>query len=146
MIRLSLAIALLAAPAGAIAQEKQTSNAAAQAETGQPVQRIRNVQLQRGEKCPAPSSADEVVVCGTLAEPYRIPKDLRETKPSAVTQSWANRAATIDDVGREAGGLPNTCSPVGSGGQTGCTTKLLRDYTAEKVEKKRIESSVPGGE
>ena len=142
MIRLSLAIALLAAPAAGMAQQ-QTSNAAEQAETGKPVQRIRNVQLQRGEKCPTATSEGEVVVCGTVEEPYRIPKSLRESKPDAVQQSWVNRAATMDEVGREAAGLPDTCSPVGSGGQTGCTQKLLRNYAAEKREKKRIADSTP---
>ncbi|MEG3086543.1 hypothetical protein [Sphingomonas sp. PB4P5] len=142
MIRLSLAIALLAAPAAGIAQQ-QTSNAAQQAESGKGVQRIRNVQLQKGEKCPTAQSDDEIVVCGTQEEPYRIPKTLRERKPDAVQQSWVNRAATIDDVSREAAGLPDTCSPVGSGGQTGCTAKLLRDYAADKREKKRLADSVP---
>ncbi|MFC3581493.1 hypothetical protein [Sphingomonas hylomeconis] len=142
MIRLSLAIALLAAPGAGLAQQ-QTSNAAQQAESGKAVQRIRNVQLQRGEKCPTATTDDEVVVCGTVEEPYRIPKALRESKPDAVQQSWVNRAATMDEVGREAAGLPDTCSPVGSGGQTGCTQKLLRNYAAEKREKKRIADSTP---
>ena len=141
MIRLSLAAALLALPAAASAQ--QSSNATAQAETGQPVQRIRNVQLRSGDKCPPASSPDEIVVCGTLDQPYRIPKELRETTPAAVNNSWVNRAATIDDVSREAGGLPNTCSPVGTGGQTGCTTELLRNYAEEKREAKQRASSVP---
>lgn len=83
------------------------------------------------------------MVCGTQEEPYRIPKSLRETKPDAVQQSWANRAETIDDVSREAAGLPNTCSPVGSGGQTGCVSKLLRNYAAEKREQKRQAESIP---
>ena len=142
MIRLSLAIALLAAPGAGLAQQ-QTSNAAQQAESGKAVQRIRNVQLQRGEKCPTATTDDEVVVCGTVEEPYRIPKALRESKPDAVQQSWVNRAATMDEVGREAAGLPDTCSPVGSGGQTGCTQKLLRNYAAEKREKQRIAESTP---
>jgi Ni/Co efflux regulator RcnB len=142
MIRLSLAIALLAAPATGMAQQ-QTSNAAQQAESGKGVQRIRNVQLQKGEKCPTAQSDDEIVVCGTQEEPYRIPKTLRESRPDAVQQSWANRASTIDDVSREAAGLPNTCSPVGSGGQTGCVSKLLRNYADEKREQRRAAESVP---
>ena len=142
MIRLSLAIALLAAPVAGIAQQ-QSTNAATQAETGKAVQRIRNVQLQKGEKCPTAQSDDEIVVCGTMEEPYRIPKTLRESKPDAVQQSWVNRAATMDEVGREAAGLPNTCSPVGSGGQTGCVSKLLRNYAEEKRQDKRDAASVP---
>ena len=144
MIRLSIAIALFAAPVGVSAQ--QQSNAAEQAETGKPVQRIRNVQLTGKEKCPKATSPDEIVVCGTLGEPYRIPKDLRETKPAAVNQSWVNRASMIDDVSREAGGLPNTCSPVGSGGQTGCTSKLLRQYADDKRAQRAEDAKVPGSD
>lgn len=146
MIRLATAsvLLLLAAPVSAqTAQSDKTAQTEKTAADGTaPVQRIRNVQLKPGDPCPK-GAADEIVVCGTIDDPYRIPKDLRETKPSAATQSWVNRAATIDEVGRVAGGLPDTCSAVGSGGQTGCTSKLLRDYTAEKVEERRKASSVP---
>ncbi|MGH6617290.1 hypothetical protein [Sphingomonas sp.] len=136
MIRFPIALMLLVLPAALIAQDKPADDAS------KPLKRIRNVQLSQGERCP-PAADDEIVVCGTLDEPYRIPKQFRESKPDAANQSWVNRAATIDEVGRVAGGLPNTCSPVGTGGQTGCVTKMLREYTAEKVEKKRLESSVP---
>ena len=140
MIRLITASALLALAAPAFAQ---TAPAAGNAADGTaPVQRIRNVQLKAGEACPK-GAADEIVVCGTMEEPYRIPKPLRETKPSAATQSWVNRAATIDEVGRVAGGLPDTCSSVGTGGQTGCNQRLIREYTAQKLEERRKASSVP---
>lgn len=140
MIRLITATALLALAAPAFAQTAP-ANGTAQDGTA-PVQRIRNVQLKAGEACPK-GAADEIVVCGTMEEPYRIPKTLRETKPSAATQSWVNRAATIDEVGRVAGGLPNTCSSVGTGGQTGCNQRLIREYTAEKLEQQRKDSTVP---
>ena len=131
-----------AAPAPAAGQDRQIDNS--QAESGQPPQRIRNVTLVGKEACPKPE-AGEVVVCDRLSgdEQFRVPKELRESKADAATQSWVNRAATIDEVGRVAGGLPNTCSPVGSGGQTGCTTKLLRDYTADKVDRKRRQRAIP---
>jgi hypothetical protein len=135
MLRMIAIAALLSLPGLASAQDKQ-------AESGQPPERIRNVTLTGAEKCPAPVNG-EVVVCSKLEEPYRIPKALRETKKSAATSSWVNTAATLDEVGREAGGLPDTCSPVGSGGQTGCALKLNQQYAAEKAEKKRQESSVP---
>jgi hypothetical protein len=137
MIRFPIALMLLVLPAALVAQDKPAA-----AENGKSPLRIRNIQLNKGEKCP-PAVGDEIVVCGTIEEPYRIPKSLRESKPDAASQSWVNRAATIDEAGRVAGGLPNTCSPIGSGGQTGCVAKMLREYTAEKVEKKRQESSIP---
>ncbi|QQV78527.1 hypothetical protein H5J25_07810 [Sphingomonas aliaeris] len=140
MIRLITATALLALAAPAFAQTAPAAGTAADGSA--PVQRIRNVQLKAGEPCPK-GAADEIVVCGTLEEPYRIPKTLRETKPSAATQSWVNRAATIDEVGRVAGGLPDTCSSVGTGGQTGCNQRLIREYTAEKLEERRKATTVP---
>ena len=135
MLRTIAAAALLLLPAMAVAQDKQ-------AESGKPPERIRNVTLAGGEKCPTPVDG-EVIVCSTLEEPYRIPKGLRESKKSAATNSWVNRAATLDEVGREAGGLPDTCSPVGSGGQTGCALKMNQQFAAERAEKKRQESAVP---
>jgi len=134
----TLAIAtlfLLPAAASAQAQDQQ-------AESGKPPQRIRNVTLTGSETCPKPVDG-EVVVCSTLEEPYRIPKGLRESKKTPANNSWVNRAATMDEIGREAGGLPDTCSPVGSGGQTGCALRLNQQYAAERAEKKRQESAIP---
>jgi len=127
---------LLALPAisGAYAQD---------AETGKTPQRIRDVTITKGQDCPK-AEGNEVVVCHTLDEPYRIPKGLRNDKPiPAQNQSWVNRTETMDQVGREAAGLPDTCSPVGSGGQTGCAMKAARDYAADKREKKREQESIP---
>jgi hypothetical protein len=137
-MRLPLFALALVIPGGAIAQ---------QAETGQPPQRIRNVSIQRGQECPK-STADEVVVCTTIIEPYRIPGPLRrEGAPAtAANQSWVNRTAYADGVGRRAGGLPDTCSPVGSGGQTGCALSWNNAYGAEKRANRRAAEAVPGGE
>lgn len=119
MIRATFAaLALISAGSPALAQDAPPAHTPS---------KIRNVMLAPGEKCPAPSSADEVVVCGNLEDRYRIPKELRNVGPIAPErQSWAAKQAVADDVGREAGGLPNTCSPVGSGGQTGCTQLMLQ--------------------
>ena len=136
MLRPTLVLALLALPVAASAQDQQ-------AQTGQPPQRVRSVTLAPGQKCP-PSSSTEVVVCGTLDEPYRIPKALRDDRPiPAQNQSWTNRAATADEIGRVAGGLPDTCSPVGSGGQSGCAAQAAKQWVAEKTEERRQASSVP---
>ena len=107
--------------------------AAAQAEAPD---RIRSVLLKTGEACPTPVG-NEVVVCRTDDDPYRIPKALRRTEIAVANQSWVNRAGVIDDVSRTAAGLPNTCSPIGTGGQTGCTTQLLRNWGAERREQRR---------
>lgn len=142
MIRLLATAALLAASTLASAQTRPVQ--ADQAQSGQPPERIRNVQLNPGQACPK-GTANEVVVCGTINpdEQFRIPQPLRDQAPtSAEKQSWVNRAETIDNVGREAAGLPNTCSPVGAGGQTGCVQKLLRD-SANARRNARIEGTRP---
>ncbi len=138
MFRLTLIAALLATPALASAQTAPAAPAAQEqgqeqgSATGQPPQRIRSVTLGAGQKCPA-SSTGEIVVCSTLDQPYRIPKELRDDGPiAAQNQSWVNRAATADEVGRVAGGLPDTCSPVGTGGQSGCSQMRARAFAAER--------------
>jgi len=145
MPRFLVALALLALPGAAFAQDTAApaapaaTSASHQAESGQPPKRIRDVTLAAGQPCP-PAAADEVVVCRQLEDPYRIPKPLRDQHPIAPqNQSWVNRTATMDEVGRKAGGLPDTCSPVGSGGATGCTAQMLRQWTAEQKAKRRGE-------
>lgn len=122
MIRASFAlVTLLAVAVPALAQTTAATTPA------DPPRKIRSVMLSPGEKCPPATSPDEVVVCGNLEERYRIPKELRNEGPIAPpNQSWAAKQAVADEVGREAGGLPNTCSPVGTGGQTGCTQIMLQ--------------------
>jgi hypothetical protein len=118
-------------PAAAMAQS--------QAESGQPPQRIRQVTLTGNEACPT-AAADEIVVCSRLDpnEQFRVPQGLRRPpEVPAQNQSWVNRAATVDRVGRVAGGLPNTCSPIGAGGQTGCGVAAGQAWAAERQQARR---------
>jgi len=131
MIRTAFAaLAVLALPAAAIAQDKP-------ADSSQPPKRIRSVTLTApDQKCP-PSTGDEVVVCTTVGDPYRIPKELRGAGPIPPNrQAWTNRVAADEQTGREAAGLPDTCSPIGSGGQTGCARAAARAFAAERRAKK----------
>ena len=131
MLRLVLTAGLIAAPALAAAQD------------GAPPQRIRSIEIRKGETCPTAQSANEVVVCRTVEEPYRIPSEFRDegAAQNPTNQSWVNRAATVDQVSRVAGGLPDTCSPVGTGGQTGCAQAAARAYAAEKRARARSDGS-----
>lgn len=123
MFRTAVLAALIAFPAMASAQDAQVDT---------PPQRIRSVTLTGDQQCPK-SSGGEIVVCSTLDQPYRIPKSLRDDKPiAAKNQSWVNRAATMDQVSRVAGGLPDTCSAVGTGGQSGCFMQRNQAYAAER--------------
>lgn len=130
MIRACLTLTLAAIALPALAQPAKTN----------PPSKIRNVMLAPGERCPAPSTPDEVVVCGSLEDRYRIPKELRNEGPVAPqNQAWAARQDRMDEVGREAGGLPDTCSPVGTGGQSGCTAVMLK----RAREDRRTGNTVP---
>ncbi len=71
---------LLLTPARLFAQQAATSDQA-QASTGQPPKRVRNVTLTGDQKCPE-STAEEVVVCGRDDEPYRIPRRCATTSRS----------------------------------------------------------------
>ena len=140
MPRLTLiaAAALLAAPTLASAQEGAT---------GQSPQRVRSVTLTGEEKCP-PSTADEVVVCSRINpdEQFRIPKELRNTaEPAPQNQSWVNRTVQAEQASRVGAGLPDSCSPVGTGGQSGCALALNRAYAAEKRAAEKNDAMVPGG-
>jgi hypothetical protein len=135
MIRPLLLAALIAMPTVAVAQTD--------ASAGTPPQRVRSVTLNAGQKCPQ-STSEEVVVCSTLEQPYRIPKQFRDSGPiPAQNQAWGNRVATADQIGRVAGGLPDTCSPVGTGGQSGCALATNRQWAAERRAQRDAEASVP---
>jgi hypothetical protein len=134
-------------PAVAIALVAALAATPVVAQSGKAPQRIRNVQLTGNEKCPE-AQGDEIVVCSKISpqEQYRIPKELRNGENIApANQAWTNRVAVADQVGREAGGLPDTCSPVGTGGQSGCALKMNKAYAAEKRAAEKNDSMTPGG-
>lgn len=155
MTRVMLALLLAMAPELATAQTQTPTQApspgepviehngdvihASQPDDNTPVssqaRRVRSVLLRAGEACP-PAKGDEIVVCGTLDEPYRIPRQLRDSEPTAANRSWASRVETVDDISRRAGGIPGSCSTVGAGGQTGCTQALLQQWTAETIARR----------
>lgn len=85
------------------------------------------------DACPR-SSDEEIVVCAREpeSERYRIPKKLRRVKPSAAGRSWGDRAQVLEMVGRR--GNPNSCSPIGSNGQTGCMAQFLRQAREERQQ------------
>lgn len=80
---------------------------------------------------PCPVAADgEITVCARKGEGerYRIPEPLRAA-PKVQNDAWNNRVIAYETVGRT-GTL--SCSPVGPGGSTGCTQKLIDAAFAEK--------------
>lgn len=87
--------------------------------TNAQIVRYRSVVVFGSDPCPA-AAANEITVCArqSEAERYRILAPLRHRQAGEAERSWTSRAESLDTVGRRA--LPDTCSAVGSGGQTGC--------------------------
>lgn len=118
LIAFTLAVSTLATPA--IADE--------------PPQKFSILVTYGDEPCPE-AVGDEIVVCANEpeSERYRVPKKLREAEKEASVggHSWAN---AVEDYDNGAGRVmrPNSCSPVGSNGFTGCTAAALREWFAEK--------------
>ncbi len=102
-----IAIALVPAPAAA---------------QDAPGDQIKIVDVFGEDACPE-SSDNVIVVCRRMdeGERYRIPKDLRESN-SPQNQSWSNRVQSFEAVGNFG---PLSCSPVGLGGELGCTPQMI---------------------
>ena len=99
---------------------------------------IRTTTVFGNDPCPK-ARADEIVVCGRLpeSERYRIPKQFRE-KPrdeSGPSASWKSRVEVLEDAQRFT--RPNSCSAVGTNGQTGCTQAMLRQWFLERQALRR---------
>ena len=94
-------------------------------------ERESNVIVYGDDPCPGPSAEDEIVVCARRPEEerYRIPEPLRRSSrpPPA---AWTSQVAELEEAQRDT--RPDSCSPVGSFGQTGCRQEALRRWRAER--------------
>lgn len=132
MTKLLLLPALCAAlaPIGAPAQVVRDASLAQSAE---PPQKTSVLVTFGDEPCPE-ADGDEIVVCAheDESERYRVPKELREELREDVPAgtSWAARVEGYDDIARAT--RPNSCSPVGSYGFTGCAALALRQWFEER--------------
>jgi hypothetical protein len=93
------------------------------------------------DPCPA-AREGEIIVCGRLpeSERYRIPKQFRQ-KPrdqSGPSASWASKVETLEAAQRFT--MPGSCSAVGTGGQSGCTQAMLRQWF---LERRALKQSAP---
>jgi hypothetical protein len=84
------------------------------------------------DSCPTPTSENEVVVCARRpeSERYRIPPALRHPRDEPSSVSWAAANEALDDAQRQM--RPNSCSVVGSYGQTGCAQEMVRQWYYER--------------
>jgi hypothetical protein len=83
------------------------------------------------DPCPEPADKEEIVVCARRPEEerYRVPAPLRRGEQLRET-AWSSRAADLEEAQRDT--RPDSCSVVGSFGQTGCTQQLLRDWRDQR--------------
>lgn len=115
---LCVALALLALPAAARAADPAPTP---------PPTKISTLVVFGNDPCPR-SSSGEIVVCARQpeSERYRIPKQLRAKPYNAARDgSWAGTAKVLEFVNRQ--GIPNSCNPVGSNGQTGCFQRFIEE-------------------
>ena len=113
--------------AATIALVCATAVQAAPASTATTRERIATLIVFGDDPCPR-STEDEVVVCARQpeSERYRIPKRFRGKQYNEARDgSWAGTAKVLEYVSRQ--GLPGSCSPNGSFGQTGCFRKFLEE-------------------
>ena len=105
------------------------------AQSGQPPQRTSVLYTFGNDPCPEPQG-DEIVVCAQQPESdrYRVPKELREELKEEQDVggggSWASTVEGYDNIARAT--RPNSCSPVGSYGYTGCASAALRQWFEER--------------
>lgn len=113
-----------------LAMPAATQDDASLAQSGQPPQRTSVLYTYGDEPCPEPVG-NEIVVCAQQpeSERYRVPKELREELKDDVPVgggSWASRVEGYDNIARQT--RPDSCSPVGSYGYTGCAALALRQW------------------
>ena len=119
MARLLFLVSLAAAAAPASSQEPPS-----------PPARESQLDVFGQDPCPQPVG-DEIIVCHRRPEEerYRIPAPLRHGS-QRTEQAWGARAETMDEVSSQV--LPNSCSTIGSYGQTGCQQALIRQWYAAR--------------
>ena len=105
--------------------------AVAPAPAAEPVRHI-NITVYGEDRCPEPESEDEVVVCARQPEEerYRVPPALRERADRPAETSWAARNEVLEEDARTM--RPNSCSVVGTGGQSGCQAAFIRQWFNER--------------
>src|SRR4051794_30044537 len=129
--------ALLAAAAlGGAAALLGAASAAAQSD------QIARVVVYGNDPCPTSASGDEVVICARRPERerYRIPKELRDRRNGGENPSWAERAESLEYVGRTGA---QSCPTVGPGGFTGCWSQMMRASRKDRQQGHTAEEPAP---
>lgn len=127
---LGMLIAWGAVPLAAYAQDPAVGPA-------EPPKRTVVATVYGNDPCPT-GAGGEIVVCGRRpeSERYRLPRAARgrHAAENPANNAWANKVRANEDASRTAAGLPDTCSAVGSGGQSGCQHKFLMQSRLQRQE------------
>ena len=116
-------------PAALVAAAFALGSAAPALAEDAPEPKVNMVIVYGDDKCPE-SNGNEIVVCPRLQENerFRIPPNLREST-SPANEAWNNKVLAYETVGRSG---TMSCTPVGAGGWTGCSSQLINAAYAEK--------------
>lgn len=111
-------------------------------EAAPPPEKLSTLIVYGDDPCPQ-GNPEEIIVCGREpeSERYRVPKRFRGKKTEPAQQAWSNTVRQLEYVSRI--GTPNSCSPVGSGGMTGCYQQLLRQAREEREQTRRDAAGIP---
>jgi len=93
--------------------------------------RVNQVIIYGEDECPQ-STPDTITVCARMdeSERYRIPQRLRESGDPA-NQAWTEKVKAFETVGAFG---PMSCTPVGAGGELGCTARFIEAAYAERAQ------------
>jgi hypothetical protein len=116
--------------------------AAAAAQPADPPARQETLVVYGDDPCPVAEDEDEIVVCARRPEEerYRIPAPLRRGDRPSET-AWSSQLEALEDAQRDS--RPNSCSVVGSFGQSGCMQQMLRRWHAERRADARAREREP---
>ncbi|MCZ8171339.1 MAG: hypothetical protein ACK442_13325 [Novosphingobium sp.] len=100
-----------------------------------PEPKVNQLIVYGDDVCP-PSEGDTITVCARKAEAerFRIPQILRQST-SPQNEAWNNKVLAYERVGKTG---TMSCSPVGAGGWTGCSGRLIDAAYAEKQSDESI--------
>ncbi len=120
----ALGAMVMVAPLPAFAQDVPTPSV--------PAEKVNQLIVYGEDACP-PSTNDQITVCARKdeGERFRIPVPLRDNPNASVNQGWTARVKAYETVG--AAGVAS-CSPIGSGGASGCVARLIDKAYAEKKQ------------
>lgn len=91
-------------------------------------ERVMMVQIPVGGECPAAEDPDTIVVCEEIEDPYRIPRQLRQSN-SPENRSWTDRVRANENVGAFG---PGSCTNIGGGSELGCSIREIEEAVAER--------------